>query len=107
MKYKVIRGENGFAIDYKPTTFSRIIYLLTASIFYVLDVVIHYILAMPFTITWYVIYLVCFSDSDLINLMANKKDVVETCLYLNLPVACAYVTCKIWRDYRSHTISAL
>ncbi|AOO59826.1 hypothetical protein AN237_25045 (plasmid) [Raoultella ornithinolytica] len=105
MKYKVRRGENGFVNYYEITTFSHILNILTSGIFYIIGVLFHCILTMPFIISWYLIYIVYFSDAGLSSLMENMKDGVEMCLILNLPAACLYVAYKNWIDYKSDTIT--
>jgi len=57
MKYKVRRGDNGFINYHEPTTFTRITYTFSSGMIYLFDVAFHYILAMTFTITWYLLYL--------------------------------------------------
>ncbi|EJU19095.1 hypothetical protein HMPREF1144_0014 [Klebsiella sp. OBRC7] len=106
MKYKVRRGKNGFVNYYEITTFSRILNILASGIFYIFDVLFHYILMMPFIISWYLIYIIYFSDAGLSSLMENMKDGVGMCLVLNLPTACLYVAYKTWRDYKSDTITS-
>ena len=60
---------------------------------------------MPFIISWYLIYIIYFSDAGLFSLMENMKDGVGMCLILNLPAACLYVAYKTWIDYKSDTIT--